>query len=97
MILVVIIAFVAVLRNSRDNAPARLPFERASITLITENGKIDYRSLPEPRRWMAEPRSVRAPESAAEIAIARVWEELLETRNVGGDWATCQLHKYENW
>jgi acyl carrier protein len=32
---------------------------------------------------MTEPRFVRPPESAVEIAIAGVWEELLEIRNVG--------------
>ncbi|ABD87608.1 non-ribosomal peptide synthetase [Rhodopseudomonas palustris] len=74
----------------RQRLAARLPaymlpsaFCRIDFMPMTENGKIDYGALPEPRLWMAEPRSVRAPESAAEIAIARVWEELLETRNVG--------------
>jgi acyl carrier protein len=74
----------------RQHLSARLPaymvpsaYCRLKRMPLTDNGKIDLRALPEPARWRAEPRSARPPESAAEIAIAGVWEELLDARNIG--------------
>jgi hypothetical protein len=50
---------------------------------LTESGKIDQRALPEPQP-SAEPEHVHTPlRSAVEISVARIWEELLETSNVG--------------
>jgi amino acid adenylation domain-containing protein len=50
---------------------------------LTESGKIDQRALPEPQPG-AEVEQAHAPlRSAAEIGVARIWEELLQTSNVG--------------
>ncbi|ALK10609.1 non-ribosomal peptide synthetase [Blastochloris viridis] len=73
----------------RQHLSARLPaymvpsaYCRLEHMPLTDNGKIDLSALPEPARWMAEGRSARPPENAAEIAIASVWEELLDARNI---------------
>ena len=50
---------------------------------LTPSGKIDQRRLPEPRLGAAEEDVHTAPQSDAEIRVARIWEELLETANVG--------------
>jgi tyrocidine synthetase-3 len=50
---------------------------------LTESGKIDQQALPEPQP-SAEAKDVHtALRSPAEISIARIWEELLQTSNVG--------------
>ena len=50
---------------------------------LTPSGKIDQRRLPEPRPSAAAEDLPTAPQSDAEIRVARIWEELLETSNVG--------------
>jgi len=50
---------------------------------LTESGKIDQRALPPPQP-ACEQEGARAPlETAEELAVARIWEEVLETSNVG--------------
>jgi acyl carrier protein len=48
----------------------------------TNNGKIDYKSLPAPSTEVAEPAETCAPNSPAEKYLASVWEEVLETDDV---------------
>ncbi len=50
---------------------------------LTPSGKIDQRRLPEPRPSAAAEDVNTPPQSDAEIRVARIWEELLETSNVG--------------
>lgn len=58
-------------------------FCRVDQMPLTESGKIDQRALPAPQP-NAESENVHVPlQSATEIAVARIWEELLETSNVG--------------
>jgi amino acid adenylation domain-containing protein len=60
-------------------------FCRVDRMPLTESGKIDQMALPDPQP-NAETEVVHSPlRSAAEIAVARIWEELLETSNVGAD------------
>jgi tyrocidine synthetase-3 len=50
---------------------------------LTESGKIDQRALPPPQ-LNAEPASVHVPLSNdTEMKVAHIWEELLETTNIG--------------
>ncbi len=50
---------------------------------LTESGKIDQRSLPAPQR-AADTRDTQSHlQSATEKTIARIWEELLGTSNIG--------------
>ena len=52
---------------------------------LSPNGKVDRLSLPDPASFEA-PREARAePRSVPERAIAKVWEEVLETTGVGMD------------
>jgi acyl carrier protein len=58
-------------------------FCRVDRMPLTESGKIDQLALPDPQP-NAETEVVHSPlQSAAERAVARIWEELLETSNVG--------------
>ncbi|MBD9416215.1 amino acid adenylation domain-containing protein [Pseudomonas sp. PDM16] len=49
---------------------------------LSPNGKLERRALPEPM-WQA--RSYRAPQSELEIALAGIWQEVLEVAQVGLD------------
>lgn len=49
----------------------------------TESGKIDPRALPEPERACEPERASAPPGTDEEIAVARVWGELLERASVG--------------
>ena len=49
---------------------------------LSPNGKLERRALPEPM-WQA--RSYRAPESTLEIALAGIWQDVLEVAQVGLD------------
>ena len=51
---------------------------------LTGNGKVDRRALPEPEAGRPElGTQFVAPASAAEIALARIWAEVLEVERVG--------------
>jgi amino acid adenylation domain-containing protein len=47
----------------------------------TPNGKVDRRALPEPEAPRADPTDV--PASEAETALAEIWREVLELREIG--------------
>ena len=49
----------------------------------TNNGKIDYKSLPAPKAEVAETTDIAMPNSPAEKYLAGVWEEVLEIEDVG--------------
>jgi amino acid adenylation domain-containing protein/non-ribosomal peptide synthase protein (TIGR01720 family) len=49
---------------------------------LSPNGKLERRALPEPM-WQA--RSYRAPQSELEIALASIWQEVLEVAQIGLD------------
>jgi len=49
---------------------------------LSPNGKLERRALPEPM-WQA--RRYRAPQSELEIALAGIWQEVLEVAQVGLD------------
>ncbi|HUG35810.1 MAG TPA: phosphopantetheine-binding protein [Candidatus Limnocylindrales bacterium] len=47
------------------------------------NGKLDRQALPQPARAELDPRRYRAPRTAVEATVARIWEELLDVHPVG--------------
>jgi hypothetical protein len=74
-------------RALRDALSAILPdymVPSAIVTLdrlpLTPNGKIDRRALPDPQQ---EARGYEAPEDDIEVALARIWEELLGVEKIG--------------
>ncbi|MEH2574545.1 amino acid adenylation domain-containing protein [Bradyrhizobium sp. AZCC 1708] len=50
---------------------------------LTPNGKIDRRALPSPHEDPQPPRFYEAPEDEIEIALARIWTELLGVEQIG--------------
>ncbi|WP_373271075.1 non-ribosomal peptide synthetase [Pseudomonas syringae] len=50
---------------------------------LTTNGKLDRKALPAPDQSALISREYVAPQGKAEIAIARLWEELLDVERVG--------------
>jgi len=74
----------------RDHLAALLPsymvpshFCELEVMPLTESGKIDQRALPAPQPD-AEAESVHMPlRNPTELKVAHIWEELLETTNIG--------------
>jgi tyrocidine synthetase III len=58
-----------------------VPIERIPVA---RGGKVDKRALPDPRESAGQ-RSYAAPRSAAEAAMARIWQEALGLEKVGVD------------
>ncbi|OLF53509.1 non-ribosomal peptide synthetase [Pseudomonas chlororaphis] len=50
---------------------------------LTANGKLDRKALPAPAREDLLDRGFEAPEGALEIALARIWSELLKVERIG--------------
>nr|WP_256261391.1 non-ribosomal peptide synthetase [Pseudomonas gingeri] len=50
---------------------------------LTANGKVDRRALPKPARSALFGLSYEAPEGELEIALARIWGEVLQVERVG--------------
>ncbi|EXL31150.1 Syringopeptin synthetase C [Pseudomonas syringae pv. syringae str. B301D-R] len=50
---------------------------------LTANGKLDRRALPVPDRSALASRGYAAPENDTEMAIARIWQDLLQLEQVG--------------
>jgi acyl carrier protein len=50
---------------------------------LTQNGKIDRRSLPAPDSVVRRAGECDAPEGEIERTLAKIWEELLAVKNVG--------------
>ncbi|WP_031286052.1 non-ribosomal peptide synthetase, partial [Pseudomonas chlororaphis] len=50
---------------------------------LTANGKLDRKALPAPDREALLSRGFEAPQGAVEIALARIWSELLKVEQVG--------------
>ncbi|PSL44996.1 amino acid adenylation domain-containing protein, partial [Chitinophaga niastensis] len=50
---------------------------------LTSNGKIDRKALPDPDISVQHTRTYVAPRNIVEKALADIWEELLETQEVG--------------
>ncbi|PBP95355.1 non-ribosomal peptide synthetase, partial [Pseudomonas congelans] len=51
--------------------------------LLTANGKLDRKALPVPDRSALASRGYAAPENDTEMAIARIWQDLLQLEQVG--------------
>jgi surfactin family lipopeptide synthetase A len=77
----------------REHARATLPsymvpsfFLRMESWPLTINGKTDLKALPHPETETADsPRSRATPRTAAEAEMARVWQQVLGTHEVGID------------
>nr|WP_269632897.1 non-ribosomal peptide synthetase [Pelomonas sp. BJYL3] len=74
----------------RQHAAAALPhymvpsaFVRLEAFPLTPNGKIDRRALPAPGAEGAS--ALQPPQGAMELALARIWADLLELDQVGRD------------
>ncbi|HKX29666.1 MAG TPA: amino acid adenylation domain-containing protein, partial [Blastocatellia bacterium] len=52
---------------------------------LTSNGKLDRQSLPAPDRAASPSREYRPPVGEIEIALAGIWEQLLQVERVGRD------------
>ncbi|MDF5894455.1 syringopeptin non-ribosomal peptide synthetase SypB [Pseudomonas syringae pv. syringae] len=50
---------------------------------LTANGKLDRKALPAPDRSALASRGYEAPEGDTEMAIARIWQDLLQLEQVG--------------
>ncbi|MCF5413738.1 non-ribosomal peptide synthetase, partial [Pseudomonas syringae] len=50
---------------------------------LTANGKLDRKALPVPDRSALASRGYAAPENDTEMAIARIWQDLLQLEQVG--------------
>nr|UXB95126.1 non ribosomal peptide synthetase [Pseudomonas syringae] len=50
---------------------------------LTANGKLDRKALPAPDRSAVGSRGYEAPEGDTEMAIARIWQDLLQLEQVG--------------
>jgi thioesterase domain-containing protein/acyl carrier protein len=50
---------------------------------LTSNGKVDRKALPLPETTVAQDASYVAPRTEREVALARLWEEVLDVRPVG--------------
>jgi amino acid adenylation domain-containing protein len=81
----------ASVRELRHRLSARLPDHMIPATLMflnrlprTDNGKVDQNALPAPSPDRPETDTAyRPPRTDVELAIARIWEELLRVRPVG--------------
>ena len=77
-------------RALRDALSAMLPDYMVPSTImvleqlpLTPNGKIDRRALPSPHEDAIARRGYEAPEDEIEIALAKIWAELLGVNQVG--------------
>jgi acyl carrier protein len=52
---------------------------------LNANGKLDRRALPSPDAGLRAARAYRAPEGGTELALADIWQQLLEVPRVGRD------------
>jgi amino acid adenylation domain-containing protein len=52
---------------------------------LNANGKLDRRALPSPDVGLRAARAYRAPEGGTELALAEIWQQLLEVPRVGRD------------
>ncbi len=76
----------ALRRTLADELPASMvpsAFVRLDALPLTENGKVDRRSLPAPDGETVLRRQYEAPEGPVEAQLARIWEELLGVERVG--------------
>ncbi|GLY53409.1 non-ribosomal peptide synthetase [Lentzea sp. NBRC 102530] len=87
--LVAYVTGAPVIGDLRDHARDRLPAHMVPAAFVvvpeiplTRNGKLDRRALPEPEQ---EQRPYVAPGTAAERAVAEVWQEVLRVGRVGAD------------
>jgi amino acid adenylation domain-containing protein len=76
-----------VLRQHLANGLADYMLPSAFVTLrefpLTPNGKIDRRALPAPESDALVMRGHEPPQGEIELAVARIWQDLLGVRNVG--------------
>src|SRR5262249_57366731 len=52
---------------------------------LTPNGKLDRKALPAPDETAVVRRGYEEPQGEVEVAIARIWQELLGLERVGGE------------
>src|SRR6185369_1642981 len=50
---------------------------------LSPNGKLDRKALPEPKFALVESESYQHPRNEIEARLAKIWEEVLDTRPVG--------------
>ncbi|EAQ35218.1 probable non-ribosomal peptide synthetase [Nitrobacter sp. Nb-311A] len=74
----------------RDALAAVLPDYMVPATIVvleqlplSRNGKIDRKALPKPHEGMLACRRYEAPEDDVEIALARMWSEILDVERIG--------------
>ncbi|MGA2651954.1 MAG: amino acid adenylation domain-containing protein [Terracidiphilus sp.] len=60
-------------------------FCKLDCMTLTESGKIDIRAFPAPQLGADLEHASRVPATEEELAIARIWEELLGTSNIGAN------------
>jgi aryl carrier-like protein len=58
-------------------------YVRLKALPLTANGKVDRKALPEPEEDAYVAREYEAPQGEMEIALAVVWEEVLQRKSVG--------------
>ena len=51
---------------------------------LTTNGKVDRKALPSPAA-LERPGARRAPETVTEVALAQIWEDVLQLRDIGAE------------
>ncbi len=77
----------ALRRHLRQRLPESLipsAFVRLDALPLSPNGKIDRRALPAPtEESLARAKERIAPRTPAEIALAKIWSELLRVKNAG--------------
>nr|WP_232911560.1 syringopeptin non-ribosomal peptide synthetase SypB [Pseudomonas syringae] len=78
------------IENLREHLQGTLPqymvpaaYVQLDALPLTANGKLDRKALPAPDRSSVANRGYEAPESDAEMAIARIWQDLLQLEQVG--------------
>jgi amino acid adenylation domain-containing protein len=70
----------------RDQLPAYMvptAYVKLAAMPLTSNGKVDRKALPLPETTVAQDASYVAPRTEREVAMARLWEEVLDVRPVG--------------
>ncbi|NBF11896.1 non-ribosomal peptide synthetase [Pseudomonas sp. Fl4BN1] len=74
----------------RDHLQGRLPDYMVPVAYVqldalplTANGKLDRKALPQPEQGAWLSRGFEAPEGEVELALARIWSELLQVEQVG--------------
>ncbi len=78
------------IENLREHLQETLPqymvpaaYVQLNALPLTANGKLDRKALPVPDRSALASRGYQAPEGDTEMAIARIWQDLLQLERIG--------------